>query len=397
MKNFVFEILNLKNYKWHHWIVVFAALLSVHIFELTDSSKTNLAVFQAEAFLKGNLHIEEYFWDVAVYNNQYYVTYPPFPAILLLPAVAIWGAEINTLLISFIVTCLSLYTMYKILDHYMGDSKGKKWLFVGFFFGSPYWYSLLTSDFVYAFAHIICTALLLLLIAELIGKQRIGFIAFYWSMAFMTRQMTLFYGFLILYFILANNPPHAYRKLVYIGLIFLGVTSCYLILNYLRFNNILETGYSYLDYSGTIKSRIESYGLFSYHYIPFNFYHMFIKGHNLIFNGPQLLHIKGIDLFGTSLLAGSPFILFAAKADLSKKAKIFFWITISFILTALLFYHNNGWMQVNGQRFALDFLPALIILIATSHKNIPHWLFRLTILYAIGLNAISFVIHAIYQ
>lgn len=397
MKNFLLEITSLENYKWAHWAFIFSAYFVLHIFLISSPTQTNLAVFQAEAFLKGNLHIEAYFWDTAHYKNNYYVTYPPFPALLVTPLVAIGGSAINSWLVSFVVSCLSIFVLYRILHQYMGNSKGKVWVFLAFFFGSPYWYVLITSTYIYSFAHVICTALVLLLLLELSGKQRLGWIAFYWSMAFMTRQMTIFYGIIIIYFILSSNPPHAYRKLALIGLIFALVTSSYLLLNYIRFDNPLETGYSYLDYAGTIKARVESHGLFSYKYFFFNFYHMLVKGHNLIFSGPELLRVTGVDLFGTSILAASPFVLFAVKSDLPQKMKIYFWITFVLILTGLLFYHNNGWMQVNGQRFALDFLPILIVLIATAYKNIPHWLLRITVLYAIGLNILSFAIHAISQ
>lgn len=399
MKNFLSEIYHLENYKWPHWLFIFSVYLILHIFIVahSPSAQTNLAVLQAEAFLKGNLHIDAYFWDTALYKNNYYVTYPPFPALLVTPLVAVWGVHINSWFISFIVACVSMYALYRILHQYMGSAEGKTWIFVAFFFGSPYWYTLLTSTYIYSFAHIVCTALLLLLLLELSGKQRLGWIAFYWSMAFMTRQMTIFYGILIVYFILSGHSARPFRKLALIGLIFALVTVLYLLLNYLRFDNPLETGYSYLDYAGTIKTRVELYGLFSYKYFLFNFYHMFIKGHNLIFSEPELLQVSGVDLFGTSILAASPFVLFALKSDLPRQTKIYFWIAVILILTGLLFYHNNGWMQVNGQRFALDFLPILIVLIATAYKHIPHGLFRITVLYAVGLNILSFAIHALSQ
>jgi hypothetical protein len=122
-----------------------------------------------------------------------------------------------------------------------------------------------------------------------------------------------------------------------------------------------------------------------------------LKGHNLLFTGDKLLKPGGIDLFGTSLLAASPFVIFAIKAALPRIEKLALWSTIVLILIGLLLYHNNGWMQVNGQRFALDFFPLLIILVATAHQSIPHWLLRLSVFYAIGLNVLSYIIHAFYS
>ncbi|MCU0384377.1 MAG: glycosyltransferase family 39 protein, partial [Cyclobacteriaceae bacterium] len=295
MKNFVTEILNLESYTWRHWAVLFFSFILVHFYFVIHAEYSNLAVFQAEAFLKGNLHIAEYFWDVAVYKNQYYVTYPPFPALLLLPSVAIWGNKVNTIFVSLLITCVSIYILYHLLQRYVGNAPIKKWLLAAFFLGSPYWFALLTSDFIYAFAHIVCTALLLLLLYELTGKQRFGLIALYWSMAFMTRQMTIFYGIVILYYIIHNHKEDAFKRLVFIATIFIAITGCYLVLNYMRFDSFLETGYSYLNYSGIIKVRVEQDGLFSHQYFLTNFYHMFLKGHNLLFTGDKLLKPGGID------------------------------------------------------------------------------------------------------
>ena len=125
MKNFLLEITSLENYKWAHWAFIFSAYFVLHIFLISSPTQTNLAVFQAEAFLKGNLHIEAYFWDTAHYKNNYYVTYPPFPALLVTPLVAIGGSAINSWLVSFVVSCLSMFVLYRILHQYMGNSKGK--------------------------------------------------------------------------------------------------------------------------------------------------------------------------------------------------------------------------------------------------------------------------------
>jgi hypothetical protein len=62
-----------------------------------------------------------------------------------------------------------------------------------------------------------------------------------------------------------------------------------------------------------------------------------------------------------------------------------------------LLYQNNGWYQVNTQRFSLDFLPALMILVIISFKNTQthFWLLKTFAIYAIVLNLFSFFIHGI--
>lgn len=398
MKQFVHEILSFQQLKWQHWILIFSFYLLFHIPVILKSDyNSNLAVMQAQAFLEGNLNIENYFWDASVFEGKYYVCFPPFPAVLVTPLVAMFGNHINTIFLSLLISCLSMYLLYQLLLKLIGDSAGKLWVFLGFFFGSGYWWVVLTSDHINGFAHVVCICLLLMLLLELQGKKRSLVIGVLWALAFLTRQMTIFYGILIIYFLYADQPDKktAFRN---ISIAFVTAFVCvfpYFILNYLRFHNFLDTGYQYLIYAAPIQERIDQYGLFSTKYFLYNFYHLLIKGHNLIFSGSMNLQVAGIDQYGTSLLAASPFVIFSFKAQQEFNFKIAFWSTIVLILVSILLYHNNGWMQVNTQRFSLDFFPALLVLIALSYSSIPKWLFKSFILYSIALNFLSFAIHSL--
>lgn len=399
MKKFLLEVWQLKNINWKHWLFIFTLLFIVHApLFLSKKSSTNLAVLQAEAFLQSRLDIPDYYWDASVFEGKYYVSFPPFPSIITLPFAAIFGEGVNSLFISILLTCLSMYLFERILTKLIGNHAMKKWLFLSFFFGTGYWVTLLTSHHINGYAHVVCTAMVFLLLNELLGKQRTVLIGLYFGFAFLSRQMTLFYGFIILYYLVFNQPnkKEGLKKLLATAATFLIICIPYFLFNYLRFHNFLETGYQYLQYeSATIHARVLQYGLFNIHYFPSNFYYMFLKGHNILFKGNDLLSLGGIDQFGTSLIMASPFVIGSLKATEKRAFLISFWVTIIFILAGILLYHNNGWMQVNTQRFSLDFLPALMILVALGHQKIPDWLFRGLVIFAIGLNCFSFVIHAL--
>lgn len=399
MKDFFVKFLDFNNLTWRHWVVIFVAYLVLHVhIVLNAPNNTNLSVYQAKAFLDGRLHIQDYYWDASLYQDKYYVSFPPFPAVLVTPVVALFG-NINSVLFSIILTFLSMYLLYRILQQLIPKSNFVLWIFLGFFFGTPYWYTLITSHHVNGFAHIVCIAALLLFFFEILNSRRPVLLGLYLAAAFLSRQMTVFYGIILIYYFLIEeeNKLQGLKKLAIAGLVFTIPVCAYLMLNYFRFGNALDTGYAHLEYAGFIKARVDSYGLFSYRYFTFNFYNMFVKGHNLFFGGPDQLQITGIDLFGTSLLAASPFVFFAVKTTVKKPMRLFYWITAGFIIVSLLFYHNNGWMQVNGHRFTLDFIPVLIILLASACQNIPLWLFRSLVIYSVALNAISFFIHAAYR
>ncbi|WKZ60965.1 MAG: glycosyltransferase family 39 protein [Cyclobacteriaceae bacterium] len=356
-----------------------------------------MAVFQAQAFLKGKLDIDHYFWDASVFEGKYYVSFPPFPSILITPVVALFDNAINTVFLSLLISCLNMFLFYRLLARFMGDSTGKLWVFLAFFFGSGYWWVVLTSDHINGFAHVICTCLLLMLLLELKDKKRPLLIGILWALAFLTRQMTIFYGIIIIYFLYVDQPDKriAVRTTVISFAVAFVCVTPYFIFNYLRFHNFLDTGYQYLIYSAPIQERINQYGLFSTKYLFYNLYHLILKGHNIIFSGTMNLQALGMDQYGTSILAASPYVIFSYKANEETRFKVAFWCTILLILAGTLLYHNNGWMQVNTQRFSLDFFPALLVLIASSYTAIPKWLFHSFVAYSIALNCLSFVIHSL--
>lgn len=399
MKKFIQEIIQFQNLRISHWIAIFSIYFILHVpLIIKDKGDTNLAFFQAKAFLDNRIDIDKYYWDAAVYEGKYYVSFPPFPSIVILPFAAIFST-VKTTLISVFLTFISMYVFYRILEKLMPAAAGRKWIFVAYFFGTGYWYALLTSHHVNGFAHVLSTCLILLLLLELFEKQRPVLLGLILAATFLTRQMTVFYGALIIYliFLHQDNKKVAFSKVIITGFVFMIPALTFLYFNFVRFDDWFETGYKYIysPFHGEtiLKKRVVEHGLFDLSYFWINFYHTFIKGHNIIFGGEGLLKPVSMDMFGTSILAASPFIVAAFKPKAKKELIVSFWVTLVLITIPLLTYHNSGWQQVNTQRFTLDFFPLLMILTAWGYPSIPEWLFRLLVLYAIALNCLSLALH----
>ena len=78
-------------------IIVLAALF---VFLLTKGSSPgqNHFVYLAEAFLHGRLGVTgggTVLAEIVPYNGNFYVVYPPMPAVLLLPFVAVFGTSFD--------------------------------------------------------------------------------------------------------------------------------------------------------------------------------------------------------------------------------------------------------------------------------------------------------------
>ena len=377
-------------------IIVMVGSLGTRI--LRDSGKDNLYAHQAQALLEGHLDIKkqspEKLADIAVFNGQYYVAFPPFPTILLLPFVMIFGIE-NTkpVLIALILTLLNIYSLIQILKKIDTQYKYVLWLTTAFFLGTGYWSILRGSMGVWGFAQVVATTALFLALNEALGQGRGVIVGMFLGAAILSRQSSIFY-LIFLCALLWKNHRMGYMKERALNIFWLLVVlglwgGSYLYLNWLRFGNMFDTGYSYiLTAPGFLEERIQRYGLFNAAYIPFNFIYMFIQGFQINID-PATLQVWGMNSFGTSLTFASPFLFIALWAKWDKVILRAAWISIILILGVILMYYNNGWIQLNTQRFALDFIPMLILLVALGMKRIDERIWKAAITYSVTLNILA--------
>lgn len=151
----------------------------------------------------------------------------------------------------------------------------------------------------------------------------------------------------------------------------------YMLYNYLRFGTIMDLGYQ-LFY------RIDSPvgGPTGLRYIPFNLYSLFVMAPEWIGKFP---YIEPPAMLGVSLTFSSPALYYAFKARGPNWLTRLLWLTV--ILAALPFLMNctNGFPQF-GMRYALDFIPFLMILVAYALRDMT-FLNRVVIMLCIWLNS----------
>jgi 4-amino-4-deoxy-L-arabinose transferase-like glycosyltransferase len=395
MLDYIKRLSRVEDPKKLDWLIYFAIFGLLHIPAIINFNHSfgtfNGYLLFAQSLLKGSLALPDVstiYPDMIFYHGQHYLPYPPFPSVILMPFVAIFGeTHVNTVAIALAISCLNFFLLYKICIRLKVEQKYISFILVAFFFGSPYWYALFTSHQVYAFAHITSCSLQLLAISELLGKRRWWLVGVYIGCSFLSRQFTVFYILFALGYMLYLHQQKLakirVRDFFALGASVGFFVLVYLTYNYLRFGNALDTGYGYIKFMGVLKERVEEYGVFNVRYVPFNLYSFFLKGFNIDFIGKDLMQIKDMDLWGTSLLVGSPFVILSLKANWPKTLLWGAWATILIIITGSLFYHNNGYNQINCMRFSLDFLPLLIVLIAMGIKAIPEWLLKSMVVYSV--------------
>jgi hypothetical protein len=383
----------LRNHLWAIGIAVAFAILVIRPVSLVrgDSGSRQHYPQLADAFLHGRLDIDSPLYDTATYHGKTFVPFPPFPAVVLLPQVALLGrASTSGILAGIALTVLSLLVFVQILLLLNIRKPDIAWVTAAFLLGTGYWVALILGYTVYYFAHLVavCCLFLSIWVSMRYGNGFLG--GLFLGFAFLSRQFTILAGVWILVLLWSNSRNQALRdKLVRSATFAMGLGICvliYLAYNWARFGNALETGYSMIEKTGFLQARVDKYGLFNIAYLPFNFAYMFVQGPSIQFGGPRNLVPVGMDPFGTSLTFASPFVLVALGARGGKSWLIGAWASIGLIVAGILLYYNNGWVQWNAQRYSLDFLPILIVLTALGMQQHRSWVWKLAVLFSVALN-----------
>jgi len=350
---------------------------------------------QARAFCQGRLDIDEPFGDVATYNGRHYVVFPPFPALLITPLLALFGMHTRTTVVSLVLTALNVFVLRRTLATLEIAQELRRWVLAAFFLGTAYTTSLFQAYETWHFAHIVAVTCLLLAVCEAFGRGRAPLVGLFCGLAFLSRHLCLCAAPFLAWTLWQHHPADTLtRKVARIGLMCLPLAVCggaYLGFNYLRFGDPFDTGYSYLRLEGFLAERVAQYGLFDVAYVPFNLTHLFLQGFHIDFASPKYLSVTEMDPFGTSVTFASPFLFLAVLARGPRAWLITAWLAVALPVVHTAFYYNNGFAQTNAQRFTLDYLPILIILVALGcQRSHPRW-WKLAIGYSVALNALALI------
>jgi hypothetical protein len=353
----------------------------------------------ADAFLHGRLFIDKCpEIDCANFNGETYVIFPPLPAIVALPFVALFGFKkfAGFIFLAMALATLSLFlwrSIFRKLDVAPADAT---WLLLALAFASPLFQIVVRADGVWFFAQVVAFLMMTGAIWAVVCCRSFFLAGLFIGGAFLCRQMAIFY---VLFFAaLAFEPTDRLpsrgilRRQLILGLPVVAALLLILVYNAARFGSPLDTGYAYIhnvDVDNFIGHRIADLGLFSRHYLLFNLVYLFVQGPHFEFTGPYLTQLTGIDKSGVALAITSPWLLLAfySKIDRVLFAGL---ATIAIIAGLTLFYHSNGAEQINTQRYVLDWLPIAVFLMVRGPR--PALFDALPILVTWGVVTNTFIV-----
>ncbi|GAB6845471.1 4-amino-4-deoxy-L-arabinose transferase-like glycosyltransferase [Methylorubrum rhodinum] len=333
----------------------------------------------ADAFLHGRLWIESCpEIDCALYQGRTYVIFPPLPALVAMPFVALFGFPgfKGFVFLGLALSALSLLAWRAILRALGVARADALWLVAALAFASPLYQVTLRADGVWFYAQAVGFLMVTASLWAAICRKSLPLAGLFVGLAFLCRQMAIFYPLFLLFLCLPRERPllealrGAVKPVLLAGIPVAAALTVYFAYNYARFGSPTETGYGFIhnpDQTSFIWHRIREIGLFSREYLLFNTLYLFLQGIHFEFGGPSLTTLTGFDKAGTALLVASPWVLLAFYAKLDRVFAAGAAV-IAIIAGITLLYHSNGAEQIATQRYALDWLPILIVLMARGTR-----------------------------
>jgi 4-amino-4-deoxy-L-arabinose transferase-like glycosyltransferase len=359
------------------------AVVAFVIFLLSKgpSPHQNHYVYLADSFLHGRLDLASDSFsklnEIVFYNNHYYIVYPPLPAVLMMPFVAVFGTAFDQSLMSIILACVSVATIWLMLKK-MGVKENKAlWLTALFGFGTCFWFTAAYGSSWYI-AQVGAVLFLTLAIVFVLYKKSPFLIGFLLGLAFLCRlPVILSFPFFLLFFYQQNRTwKPRIKDAIYFAAGLAILVGVYELWNFGRWGVFSDLGYGIL----TVNDPYFAQGLFNISYIPRHLTAIFLQGPNFISTFPYVVpNSIGLGLFFTT-----PALIYIFKGpwnSLSKKAAL----AVVCILPILILHGTVGFSQF-GYRFSLDFTPFLILLVSKGMRNNLGWLEKGLIILSVLVN-----------
>jgi len=325
--------------------------------------------------------------DFSQFGGKWYVVFPPFPALLLLPILAFAKdpARVHDgqffLWLSGVAPALLFLALEKLRRFGRSELSelGSVGLSASFAFGSVYFFCAEQGTVWYA-AHVVGAALAAAYLLFALEAERPWLAGLALGLGFATRTPLLFAAPLFVLEAVRTSRPRLLRTL----LSFLTPVAVILLLtcihNQLRFGDPFEVGYRFLGIAW--QHRIEKWGLFGYHYLGKN---LGIALTSLPFWTPRGAAPFQINLHGLALWITTPAYLWLLWPRRTAAPHRALWITVACVALPTLLYQNTGWLQF-GYRFSNDYAVFLFALLAVGGYRFGR-LFRVCAYAAVLINA----------
>ena len=411
-------------------IGIFLVILALGVYLLSNPTRHNIYnhfVLQAEAFLQGSFPIPmPGFQDVMPLADRPgfgILPFPPLPALVLLPAVLIWGEATNQGLIAVLLGAINVGLCWRMLTRVTDDARANFVATLFFAFGTVHWYAAMLGS-TWFFAHVVAIPFLLLAITAALDGERLdrareliaqagarvpardlldpmqfvsGLIFGIGALA----RLTVIFG--APFFVFVGAGGTYWRRALSAGLDALLPMLALLAFNVLSTGHFFNPAYEWLyhhEYLGYMPPDLQintSLGIEDIGHVPVNLLIMFgwlpkfdpSCGLTFLDTARHCALLKP-DAIGMSILLTSPAYLLAVPVVATMwRQRLVAGSVLAIVAIAIvnLMHFSQGWVQF-GYRFSNDFAPFAVILVALglARYGLRWW--------TVGLVALSIAINA---
>jgi hypothetical protein len=356
----------------------------------------NYYVRLADAFLHGRLYLlENPSWlnELIPFAGGFYVVYPPLPAFIMTPLVALFGVNLNQTLISLFFGgfCVAIANS---VARDIGKTQSKEganhegtylWATVLFGFGTIFWW-LASVGSVWLIAQVIATFFMFLAIHEAFNKARPLLIGLLVGASYWCRLPTILGIFFFAGLIVSRQSSEKWKtkaRAALPSLIKLAAGAGIFVLfdmlyNVVRFGTPFDAGYWLIP--GVQNEPWFSQGMFSLSYIPVNLT-PFLTGLPVFTLNPLSVVIP---MTGLAIWFTTPAFIFALKSKVKDPVTWWSWIAIVSIALVIFTRGLSGWGF--GYRYAVDFYPFLYVLTVKGIGGKVKWYHKLLIIIGVLVN-----------
>ena len=351
-----------------------------------EGSHWNYFILTADAFLHGHLNIlnpPSWLNELVFWKEFYYSVFPPMPAILLMPFVALFGINFYQPILSWLLGAFSVLLSYMVFCKVFNE-KVAFWTSILYAFGTIQWFHAQVGSAWYL-AHITSLFFLWLFLWEAFTKHRLIILGFFLGCAYLSRLPTIFaLIFILVYFSKDFFSFHRFRieinwknaLLFLFGLIpFLLINALY---NYLRYGVISDIGYTLLP---IFNEPWYKFGFLNINYVPIHLAEIFTAMPIIIGIFPYIIP----SMFAMAIWFTTPAFILMIFARFRTKIAIASILTIIAIAIPSLLHGGNGFSQF-GYRHTLDYMPFLLLLTASGMRDMVKWWTKLLIFLSILIN-----------